>query len=190
MCAEEVLSLTASPAPSPLPQASLRPNYQMLRLYTWHPHLLILPLICWLILILLVQIKTIKRALKLPWFHVSPLVYGLIVFSCVTSRNWKHIIHVLFSGNWSVLMWTWGHESLCMCDLVPNQEVESLLCWPLLQQSSLQYTTLTSPLCSLPSFLILHSSFSPSSYFSLSPDEFLHLTHSILPHILTPSIPL
>lgn len=34
MCAEEVLSLTASPAPSP--QASVRPNYQMLRLHTWH----------------------------------------------------------------------------------------------------------------------------------------------------------
>lgn len=36
MCAEEVLQLTASPVPSPLPQASVRPNYQMLRLHVWH----------------------------------------------------------------------------------------------------------------------------------------------------------
>ena len=31
-----VLALTASPGPPPLPQASVRPNYQMLRLSMWH----------------------------------------------------------------------------------------------------------------------------------------------------------
>lgn len=44
--------------------------------------------------------------------------FMIIVFSCVTSRNWKRIIHVLFCGNWAVLIWTWGHESPCACDLV------------------------------------------------------------------------
>lgn len=38
-------------------------------------YLLILPFICWLIFVLLVQLKPIKRTLKLPWFHVSPQVY-------------------------------------------------------------------------------------------------------------------
>lgn len=137
--------------------------------------------------VLLVQLKPIKRIVKLPWFHTSAA--GLL--SVFSALKWKHILHI-FHVSFCLLIWTPSHESqiTCVSFSQTGSGLNPVLTCP---SSSLQYTHLTSSLCLLPSFsspsLIFLTFILPFfvlvNFFLF--DLFTHL--SILPFFLTTPLP-
>lgn len=96
--------------------------------------------------VLLVQLKPIKRIVKLPSFRTSAA--ALLSFS--SALEWKHVLHI-FHVSFCLLIWAPSHESqiTCVSFSQTGSGLNPVLTCP---SSSLQYTHLTSSLCLLSSF--------------------------------------